>query len=99
MSRQNIQTVLKDAVIGFMPGAFLAIALIVLIPAFRSPHRLDNLKSNWWLVFFELFLLTVGFAAAASLLTSGGLKLKRSRAPISGPHPQLLLPVISIFTT
>jgi len=98
MSRQNIQTVLKDAVIGFMPGAFLTIALIVVIPAFRSPHSIENLRSNWWLVLLELFLLTVGFAAAASLLTSGGLKLKRWRAAISGPVAVILLGVISIFT-
>ena len=88
---------MKDAVIGFMPGAFLTITLFVVIPSLRSPHRLE-IKSNWWLVVFEVVLLTVGFVAAATLLSSSGMKLKRWRAAICGPVAVLLLGVISIIT-
>jgi len=97
MQRRRIPLVLQDAIIGFVPAAFLAMTLMVVgLPLVMLRHS-EAQQTHWGLLFLELILMTSGFIPVALLITTERSVPNRWRVVISGVGAVFLLALLSAF--
>lgn len=100
MDQHKMQLVFRNALTGFIPGAFLFMATVAVgLPLALSrgnPRVIQNL--NWRVFVLELILLASGYALMTLALDHKHLTRARWRSVLAGVGAVILLGVLSVFT-
>lgn len=99
MDQRKIQLVFKNALTGFIPGAFLFMAIVAVgLPLAFAPNGFQQIQHVVWRVFaLELILLASGYALMTLALGPKHFAQARWRNALAGVGAVLLLLVLSGF--
>lgn len=99
MERKNIYKVLQFSLKTFTIGAFLFMTTIaVVLPLIFSNRGIEIFRQiNWWIFFFELFLLTASFSIMTVNLIDK-VELVKWRGFLAGIVAVVLLAIFAAFS-
>jgi hypothetical protein len=98
MGQRKIQLVFRNALTGFIPGAFLLIAIVVGLPLALSRDRRQIIQHiNFKIFVLELILLASGYTLMTLALDPKHLTRARWRNVLAGVGAVMLLAVFSAF--
>ncbi len=99
MDQNKTQLVLRNALTGFIPGAFLFMAIFAVgLPVALSPRGLETLQHmSLKVLLLELILLAGGYASMTLAIGAKHLTQARWRSVSAGVGGVILLAVLSVF--
>jgi len=98
MGQRKIQLVIGNALIGFIPGAFLLMAILTGLPLTLSPDRRQIIQHiSFKILVLELILLASGYTLMTLALNPKHLTRARWRNVLAGVGAVMLLGLLSAF--